>query len=392
VFRVFSPDSVGKDGMIEVDIRAPSIPQEQRVWRLFPGSGYQFLDAFIQQGVGFLDFPGLELPKGNLNEAKDLVARIVRSEHIAATIRELGVNPKVDFPDVKAFTDRRASEKRGRNRQAIINFYQEAKANDFVIIPEPMYLSNIWVGQIKGNDTVPAYSPNRYGRTRLPARRIDWIKKYRENSVSSGLSMVLRHQHPFTILERSVYLEVFSLAYGSFVYGDRHAATVYNDESDFLDSDAALLGVISRPAAAACKLLDEGKTTLPVSDIIDVLLRDPPIEYTCSQEVDIHSAGFNRYTSVTIVSLVIATITGSFLGLSQQSSKNQLNADIQKLTVSNSAPGADPQCTARVSEASKMVLNALGIERTWALCQAARAAKNRAGLRSSASPKPQVKP
>lgn len=42
---------------IKIDLSARTITPEQRVWRLFPGSGYQFLDDFKQQNVGFLDFP-----------------------------------------------------------------------------------------------------------------------------------------------------------------------------------------------------------------------------------------------------------------------------------------------------------------------------------------------
>ena len=73
--------------MLEVDIRAPSIPRDQRVWRLFPGSGYKFLDAFSQQKVGFLDFPGFEMPKGKLSEVKDLIDRIAKSEKLAEDLR-----------------------------------------------------------------------------------------------------------------------------------------------------------------------------------------------------------------------------------------------------------------------------------------------------------------
>jgi hypothetical protein len=52
--------------MVQVDLRAPTIQPGTRVWRLFPGEGYQFLQSFQDQRVGFLDFPGLILPDGNL--------------------------------------------------------------------------------------------------------------------------------------------------------------------------------------------------------------------------------------------------------------------------------------------------------------------------------------
>ncbi len=124
-----------------------------------------------------------------------------------------------------------------------------------------------------------------------------------------------------------------------------------------------------------------------LDDLLDVLLRTPPIEYTCSQSTDIHSPGFNRYVSGSIVSLVIAALTAALIELGEGGSKKSLASEISNFVVMNSAPGADPQCTARVSQASAMVLSALGTDKTWALCEAARDAARRAGLRSSATPK-----
>jgi hypothetical protein len=367
---------------MQVDIRAPSISLDQRVWRLFPGSGYKFLKAFAEQEVGFLDFPGLELPKGKLSQAKDLVARIARSEKIAEALRAEARGVKAKKPSTKT---PRSTKKRGRNGQAVVNFYEVAKAGDFVVLPEPVFLSNVWIGRFTSPAVVESFAA-RYGSTPIPSRQIEWLGKYPENSVSTALSQSLRNQHPFTLLEKSAHLEVFSLAYGSFVHGDHHAATVYNDRDDFLDSDAALLGVISRLAAAACRSLDEGQDRLFAAGLLDVLVRNPPIEYTCSQEADIHSPGFTRYISGAIVALVIAAVAGGLIGLSQHSTKATLADDLAKLTFVNTGSNADPQCTARVSEASKRVLLALGIDRTWALCEAARNAKNRAGMRSSATP------
>jgi hypothetical protein len=134
--------------------------------------------------------------------------------------------------------------------------------------------------------------------------------------------------------------------------------------------------------------LEQGLPSLSADDLLDILLRSPPIEYTCTQEADIHSPGFNRYISGTIVALVIAAVAASLIGLAEHSSKDQLANDLPNLYVINSGGNADPQCTARVSEATRRVLMTLGIGRTWELCEAARAAKERAGLHPSAIPVP----
>jgi hypothetical protein len=202
--------------------------------------------------------------------------------------------------------------------------------------------------------------------------------------VSLPLSRSLRHQHPFTLLERSLHIEVFSLVHGSFVYGDRHVSTIYNDQDDFLDADAALLGAISRLSAAACRSVDLGHAELDVAELINILLRSPPIEYTCSQATDIHSAGFNRYVSGAIIALVIAAVVGAAIEFGVFSTRASLETELPQLQIINTGLNADPQCTARVSDATKRVLHVLGTDKTWALCEAAREAAHRAGLRSSA--------
>jgi hypothetical protein len=310
------------------------------------------------------------------------VPRIARSQEIARLLREA---PDSDTNlNLADFTAARVSPHRARLRGALISFYKEAAQGDYIVLPEPVYMSRIWIGRFTTNSIVNGNYYRRYGGAPIPSRTIDWLSNFPENMISVALSQSLRNQHPFTLLERSLWLETFALVHGSFVYGDRHVSTIYNDRSDFLDSDAALLGAISRLSAAASQAVDEGLADIGITDLIDILLRSPPIEYTCTQEADIHSAGFNRYISGAITALVIAAVTASILGLGQSSSREALDADLQQLQIINTAPNADPQCTARVSEASARVLRILGTDRTWRLCEAARAANDRAGIRSSA--------
>jgi len=372
--------------MIEIDLNAPTIPPDQRVWRLFPGSGYQFLEDFREQRVGFLDVPGFEIPEGKFEDAKDLVARVAQSQHIRDFLWSQGPEAKPRVP-LAEFARSRATQGRTRIANAASNFFEEAKKGDFVVLPEPTFLSTIWVGRFADNRTVKAFFPRRYGKTAVPARNIRWLGSYPENTISTPLSRALRHQHPFTLLEKSLHLEVFALAYGSFVYKDHFAATVYNDKRDFLDADGALLGAISRLSAAALRSMDNGEDGISDADLADILLRNPPIEYTCTQQVDIHSPGFTRYTAATAVALVISAVAAGLIGLAEHSSADNIAEDLPKMVVTNTASDADPLCTAMVSEASARIVKALGTDRTWALCKDAREAQHRAGLRSSAVPR-----
>lgn len=134
--------------MLSINLRAPTIAPSQRVWRLFPGESYQFLQSFQDQKVGFLDLPGLELPPSGLKLAPDLIARIARVHRIQELLRDA---PDSDLTlPLAEFANARVTQARTRLRNALINFYEEAKTGDLVALPEPVHLSRIWIGQFSG--------------------------------------------------------------------------------------------------------------------------------------------------------------------------------------------------------------------------------------------------
>ncbi|HEX4055944.1 MAG TPA: hypothetical protein VHX86_16900 [Tepidisphaeraceae bacterium] len=369
--------------MPTVDLNAPTIPAGARAWRLFPGRRYSFLEELVTHGAAYLDIPGFEMPIDvPLSRDPNILPKIARSQDLILKLAQEGPGSEQILP-LDNYLRAQKTGHRTKLAQAIINLYEAAKAGDYVITPEPLSFGRIWVGRFTSDDVTAARLPRKYGNYPIPARSIQWFGSYPENTISSGLSASLRHENPFTVLERSTYTEIFGLALGSFVFGERHLATIYNDLDDFLDSDGALLGAISRLASAATQVLEHGGE-LAEAHLIDVLLRNPPIQFTCSQQADIHSPGFTRFTSGKVVALVIAAVVAGLIVLSEVSTHDTLANDIQQLTFVNTGNGADPACTARVSEASKRVLTVLGIDRTWVLCEAAHTAKQRAGLRSSA--------
>ncbi|WP_156394108.1 hypothetical protein [Methylobacterium sp. Leaf94] len=371
------------DKMIQIDLNAPTIPDTQKVWRLFPGEGYQFLDNFEEQGIAFLDTPGLVLPDGDLSDVDDWGPRIAHSQGIKNFISEYGPDEEYEI-NLEDFADATA-QGRGRARMSIINFFNTAKHYDIVVLPSPVRMGKILIGQIGNRRRVKGFAPEKYGNTFIPARSVEWIGSFRENTISTKLSESLRNQHAFTLLEKSLKLEVCALAFGSFVSGDNYVSTVYNQDS-FRDSDAAFLSNLSRLAAAACISLDLGEAGLNPNDIVDILLREPPLQYTCLQESDIHSEGFTRYISQSIVSFVIVALASSYIQLSQVHGAEQMQQEIKKMVIMNSSPNADPRCTSRVSEAVKRIYDMVPMDKTMAICDAARSTGGR-GILPSARPR-----
>lgn len=322
-------------------------------------------------------------PDARLSQDEQLFSKIAFSSAVREKL--LSDDPAgVENIKLEDFSTSRHTERRGRFRQAIINFYEEAKAGDLVVLPEPIHMSRIWIGEFVSDEITDGLCVSKYGRTVIPARSIKWLGGYRENTVSSRLSEALRNQHPFTLLEKSVFLEVFSLAFNSFIYDGRHVATMFNGD-DFLDSDSSLLGIISRISSNACYEIENTAGAFRESpDLLAILINPPPIEYTCVQESDIHSEGFTRYISGTVVPLVISATVATLIYLAFNSSKETLAEDIGRINYVNTGINSDPQCTAKISSATKRVLDNFGIDKTWAMCQAARESHRRAGIRPSA--------
>lgn len=84
------------------------------------------------------------------------------------------------------------------------------------------------------------------------------------------------------------------------------------------------------------------------------------------------------------VAIVIAATLAALIGLGYFESKETAASEADQINIVNSSATPDPECTAQVSEATKRILGTLGIDKTWALCQSAKAAQARAGLLPSA--------
>lgn len=371
--------------MIQIDLNAPSIPNSQRVWRLFPGAGYRFLESFRQQSVGYLDIPGFIFPEGRLSDAKDLTARVAASQAVTDSINEETTNAELMI-NLADYVDARNTKFRGRLRQAIINFYEIARGDDIVIMPAPKRMSKIWVGRFTQGVVTDALYSLKNANFSIPARGIEWLAEVRENTISSAFSDALSNQHPFSLIERSLFIEVFSLAYNSFEYDGRTVATIFSGD-DFLDSDSSLLGIISRVASATCRDVDEGIKDR-VIDILSVLISAPPIDYTSSQAIDIHSPGFLRYVSAKAVPFVFVASVAAFIALGEAPSKEALKDEISTIEIVNNSPGADPQCAPPVQEATRRLLKAFDIDKTYQMCQEMREAQKRNTLTPSATINP----
>lgn len=369
--------------MVKVDLRAQIVLPSVRCWRLFPGSSYKFLETFISENVAFLDMPGFQMPQGKLKDDKVLSMRIRASEIVLEKLSKEGKDriPSVTEAELKSF---RVGRKRQRNAQAMITFFDVAAKGDLIVTPEPLVAGKVRIGTFddEPGNWFPIKVPRSYGLTPIPARRVRWLKGIEENKISSPLSFSLRHQHPFSLIEKTLFFEIFSLAFDSYVYNDRHSSVIFNTKSDYTDRETALMGIVSSLAANYCEAVESDRKNK--IDPLMAILSQASMEYHCSQASDVHSPGFNRFTSSTPTALVIAAVIAALSVLSSCSDVDQVEAVVKTIEYVNTSASPDDPCTAVVSKTADRILKSMGSDKLWEMCQAMKNAEARAGLESSA--------
>ncbi|MGE7415847.1 hypothetical protein [Methylobacterium tarhaniae] len=367
---------------IEIDILTREIPDTCNVWRTFAGTGYKFINDFLEKDAIFLDFPGLELPDGDLNESEDLLARILAAQEVVEVYKFMGPEAEVAV-DWKNYINARRTVGRGIIRSSAINIYQHAKRGDLIVLPTTLQTGVIHIGAIMDHPQTRNTSTvdRLYGTSQIPSRSVQWLASTPEHKLSFALSSVLRHQNPFSLIPQNLYIEVMSIAYTNFTYKDRFSSVIYNLLDDYLDTDSALIGMIAQISANIIEAMDEGhKVEFDDIELLKYLIKRPSVEYNCSQSADIHSAGFNRFVSAKITPLVIVSIVGVLTYLGTHSNREALAGDIANISVINSLERQGGSCPPPVSEATSRFLSQTDIDIVWEMCQRAREAKGRAGL------------
>ena len=214
--------------MIQINLRTETVPLTRRVWRLFPGRNYKFLPAYFSEDAIFLDFPGLPIDSVN-NVDPEIDARLIASQQIGAALRT-GSQQQASAVDYRNYLNDRASGYRTSVANSIHSMFRVANKEDIVVVPTTLRDRTVHIGKLLDKpSTAGLLQVNRYPNYPIPYRSVQWLAQVDESKVSSTLAASLRNQHPFVILEKSLFPEVFSLAYKNYVFGDRSGSVVFNN-------------------------------------------------------------------------------------------------------------------------------------------------------------------
>jgi hypothetical protein len=290
--------------MPEVDLNIKFVPDDTRVWRLYPGQYRDFGDPFSDTDTVFLDLPSLRLERDSLNDRQFLNAQIGR----AWDIRDWHRAPETDKPafpqNLDYYVNEFSSRQTGQQYGNIYHLYFDATPGDVIVVPvEAGFATYLMIGEIltefdpRDHQRLPMY-----GNDVVPFRRVRWINRRQlRRLLSPELAGELAGRRAIRLLageredeERDkIYAEIFELSYHDFIYKDLceyvFDAPNYQQKPLGIFPGAELLSAIIAYGNAVSA--GDAIGDLTVSDASDLAFAEEGVE---AFEVDFASPGTYR--------------------------------------------------------------------------------------------------
>ncbi|MFC7475608.1 hypothetical protein ACFQS7_14645 [Dankookia sp. GCM10030260] len=360
----------------QIDLRTAVIPPNKKIWRLFPGKTYRFLQEFKNNQVVFLDFPGLVLPNDFYFEDKLLTDAIVlaglaRRDWVAAMVKanRLGKELPVEPPrNPVSYFEQTLPKKALSDRAALIALFRSAQKNDLVVVPDRIPSRQILVGEFLDEPEIRtvATAPDFYGSEPIPARPVRWFPVVNEVDLSRELSDVLRRPNPFTLLGRNFYPQIFDETYGTYRFGEAQAARLLTSGPDFTGDDNLDLSLLIKAVTVLSYSAEHGRRRFEtLSEVLDVQLTS---DFAMSLGINVHSPGAFHLKSASALPLVFTALFA--LMVSAEGAEQPRPQDIKVVNTSERA--SDDPCAVEIDERVRTVVSLMGFDLWKSFCERAK--------------------
>lgn len=210
-----------------VDLGVTVIPDDHKLWKVFPGEGYKFLNSMLESHLVFMDIRNLDELGEDPSEwdYDDLV------EHVSLDrwSRQVAASGNA--------TERRVSPTDKQNATMVEGLLSTAKKGDIVIIPHTGSDGNVTIGQLTGKPNKISTIILKDGRRNhtyigRKFKTLDVLKKRR-----LPVELVELLQTPITFFDtgNAARLEIYEKCYGSYIY-DRINTATYETSKDVYTS------------------------------------------------------------------------------------------------------------------------------------------------------------
>lgn len=230
--HLFSPEPV------EFEIDGVVIPDDHRVFKLFPGKTYRLAKAMHDSRHAFLDIPGLTELEGVPSEWRDAdLLSIITEERIR---REAGAHKKRKRKSSGISQDK-------RRLGFLKSLFFSARKGDLILVPlGDGFASRVAIGELldsEGDVRRLKYTSDDYEYETF-GRRIKWLAKVDKNKLATKLVDSLHSSTAFHVLPKSEFEEAYNYAYGTFTYDGIYVAKFETDKETFTPTDYANIGAL----------------------------------------------------------------------------------------------------------------------------------------------------
>lgn len=356
-----------------IDINARFIPNERRVWRMFPGERYRFLSSFLKSGIVFLEMPGLELPNGLITEGTPQLRELLHlsreiEKWIAAYRRHLRAGTAEDPPpkptrDLSAFAGRALSRDQQNVLGAVRNLFGTASKGDLVVVPDQIPTREVLIGEfLEGPETRSIHSPDFFSGEFTPARPVRWFPAVDELRLPRELSNTLRIPPAFSQIPRPFVTSILENSYGTYYRAEEYCARILINGREFDTQNTFDLSSIAQFASVICSVLTESSASVSAA-LANYADKITSPEFQPAVSLNINSPGTGSLKAATFVPIFFA----AWFALTATADAKSRPA-ASDVTVINSVEGEGDPCAAKVSEAVRETLKLIGFDQWESLC------------------------
>lgn len=364
------------------------LPDNHRIFVLYPGEHKRFYREFYELSAVFLDFPGVRLQAAPSEDDRTLWNQLRMGRAIASWHRQDRPEDKRPSRDASTYkADAVAGRDRPRYFHEFIDLFSEAKKGDLVIVPGPGYGTMVLFGEFTG-DFVPEFTieSQRYPFEHIHARQVKWLPiEVRKSDFSPRLIQLMQNRAALIRIKGEADVrEVYLAAYGNYIW-HQTSGNLFRTKKEQIDlNDLAQAIDLVNFFSAQYLALKHGELqkflTLSMESLDVARNAYYDKSYFGSVEVEIHSPGkIGRVIKgATVAAYVSTMIALSMTGVSAQ--------DAKTAKVENSASPAPTACDLDLEADIRETMNLYANFDVWekVVCPRSKMAKDTVGLEPDA--------
>jgi hypothetical protein len=356
---------------VKVDLGVTIIPNNHRVWKLFPGEGYKFLDSMLENNAVFLDVRGLvDLGENPIEWDDEELLELISTDRWERQ-NELRIEQ----------TDRRISAADKRTATLINGLFCRARKGDMVIMPHPGNTGSVSIGRFttKKNSFRSLDAVDGRIAFEYPTRPVKWLARVNKRQLPYDLIELLQTPVAFFDLGNSGRELFYTAAFDNYLYDGVQQANYHTTKDIFTSRDNRTVSTwmeFVEVVSSAENFADivQQPSVVSISDLIDQAV---VAELDRSDlAININSPGSLLSRAVTMSPLIGLAMYP--LAVQQTSFAQATNATFVASTIG----GADDECVAQLGDDVRNIIEALGADKWQRACQLAVRADSEANLKT----------